>query len=201
MRSTTTGVVVPVVGQFYSASDVLQTTPPTITNPTYLASPGIQVGPGTDLVTKTAGDRALSTYVYPTTVYFGLKGNITSAPGGGWLWPGTQQVSAGNFPDPGIPPAYYRIQQPSILIGMYASCYTGPGALNTTTLLVQKTPVSGLLTPTVFTVTFAGTNTISTFYNGSVNFAGGDLLHLKLDYTSGSPSNLTNDLTVQLDLF
>jgi hypothetical protein len=52
------------------------------------------------LVTKTAGSKGFSSYVYPTTVYYGLKGNLSSGTSAGFLWPGTQAVSAGVFPDP-----------------------------------------------------------------------------------------------------
>jgi hypothetical protein len=104
-RSTTLGTTTPVAAtgptgtiQAYTASDIFQSTPTAILNPAYLASPGIQVGPGTDLVTKTAGGKGFSTYVYPTTIYYGLKGDLTSGTNG-WLWPGTQAVSTGVFPD------------------------------------------------------------------------------------------------------
>jgi hypothetical protein len=99
MRTTTVVTTTPTIGQAYSASDILQTTPATVGEPTYLASPGIQIGPGTDLVSKTAGSRGFSTFVYPTTIYYALKGAI-SAGTSGWLWPGTQAVTAGGiFPD------------------------------------------------------------------------------------------------------
>ena len=145
MRSTTVGTVTPTVGQSYTASDILQSNPISITNPTYLASAGIQIGPGTDLVTKTAGGKGFSTYVYPTIIYYGLKGTITSA-GAGWLWPGTQAVSAGTFPDAGLPPAYFRVQQPSILSGMSAGLTVAPGGTNTLTLTVYYTPIANLTT-------------------------------------------------------
>ena len=93
--------------QLYTSSDILQSTPAVITDPTYLASPGIQIGPGTDLVTKTAGGKGFSTYIYPTTVYFGLKGSLTGGTNG-WLWPGTQAVST-SFPDPSGVPATKNI--------------------------------------------------------------------------------------------
>ena len=108
LRTTTVGVVRPTTGQTYSASDILQTTPATMTDPTYLASPGIQVGPGVDLVTKSAGNKGFSVYTYPTTVYYGLRGDISAGSSGGYLWPGTTVASGGGttngFPDTGTPP-------------------------------------------------------------------------------------------------
>jgi hypothetical protein len=103
LRSTTIGTRLPVYVasptaiQQYTASDILQTTPDVIENPGYLASAGIQVGPGTDLVTKSAGKNPFSTYVYPLTLYYGLKGTPQN---NGFLWPGTQQATLNNFPDP-----------------------------------------------------------------------------------------------------
>jgi hypothetical protein len=146
LRSTTVGTVTPTASQSYTASDILQSTPATVANPTYLASAGIQIGPGTDLVTKTAGGKGFSTYVYPTIIYFGLKGTITSAGSGGWLWPGTQGLSAGTFPDPGLPPAYFRVQQPCILSGMSAGLNVSPGGTYTVTLTVYYTPIANLTT-------------------------------------------------------
>ena len=215
LRATTLGVVVPTAGQAYTASDILQTTPATITDPTYLASAGIQVGPGVDLVTKSAGAKGFSTYVYPTTVYYGLKGNVTSGPSGGWLWPGTQGVSAGVFPDTGFPPAYYRAQQPTILSGMSASLVLpagGTGNASTVTITVYRTrsadapgdATSGALgtktVATVFTVTFTGQDIQKAFYNGSVDLGAGDRLHVYQTYTTAG-TNGAHDLTVQLDMF
>ena len=162
LRTTTTGVVYPTGTQAYKAYDILQTTPPTISDPTYLASPGIQVGPGTDLVTKSAGGKGFSTYTYPTTVYYGLKGNITSAGSGGYLWPGTQQVSAGTFPDSGLPAAYYRAQQPSLISGISASLNIEPGTsgtiTNTLTLSVYVLPVTTQqTTAAIYKGTISGT--------------------------------------------
>lgn len=80
MRTTTIGTKLPIGTDTFTASDILQTTPAIIINPTYLASSGIQMGPGTDLVTKTAGNKGFSTYVYPSIIYYGLRGNVDSAP-------------------------------------------------------------------------------------------------------------------------
>jgi Collagen triple helix repeat (20 copies) len=204
MRSTTVGVVLPTSGQTYTASDILQTNPSTVTNPTYLASPGIQIGPGTDLVTKSAGGKGFSTYVCPTTIYYGLKGNINSGTNNAWLWPGTQAISNNVFPDPGTPSAFYRIQQTCILSGMSAALSVAPSDGYSLTLTVQQLLAanvpSGTPTSTIFMVTFNGTDISKNFYNGSVQFNVGDRLLLKLTYT-GNILNQAHDLTCQLDMF
>ena len=166
LRTTTSGVVVPVGVQAYTASDILQTTPATITNPSYLVSPGVIVGPGTDLVTKSAGNKGFSTYIYPTIVYYGLKGNVSSAPAGAWLWVGTSAVSAGQFPDTGTPPAYFRIQQPSLLSGISGSLNVAP-TLGTVTLSVQYTPI-GDQTPNLGPATMYGSISGTTLTVGTV---------------------------------
>ena len=159
MRATTIGSSLPTGTQSFTSSDILQTTPATISDPTYLASNGIQVGPGTDLVTKSAGNKGFSTYVYPSIIYYGLRGNINSAPAGGWLWPGTTAVSAGVFPDSGTPPPFFRIQQPSIISGISGALNVSPNAGNVT-LSVQYQPISNQdpnLGPATFTGSISGT--------------------------------------------
>jgi len=144
LRATTSGINYPTTTQSYTASDILQSTPLTILDPTYLASPGIQIGPATDLVTKSAGGKGFSTYDYPTVIYYGLKGNITSAGSGGYLWPGTQTISAGQYPDTGLPAPFYRMQQPGLLSGLSASMNVAPGGTNTLTLSVYYNPASSI---------------------------------------------------------
>ena len=202
LRSTTIGTVQPTVGQSYVASDIIQTNPTNITDPTYLASPGIQVGPGTDLVTKTAGGKGFSTYLYPTTVYYGLRGDLKTGTSGGYLWPGTMVAAAGGngFPDTGTPEAYYRIQQPAIISGLSCGLNGAPGTGHTLTILVSHTPVGGTITSTPFTVIFGATDTTKSFYNASVSLNTGDRIHVQVSYTGGN-GNAAHDLTVQLDLF
>jgi hypothetical protein len=200
LRTTTVGVTTPTVGQSYTASDILQTNPATITDPTYLATAGIQIGPGVDLVTKSAGGKGFSAYNYPTTIYYGLKGDIKNGSNDAYLWPGTQAISGGVFPDPGTPIAYYRVQQPSLISGIAASINTAPGTGHTVTLLVRVTPSGGSITDTVFTVTFGATDTNMTFYNASYRVNTGDKIHVQLSYT-GNNANAAHDLTVQLDMF
>lgn len=201
LRTTTCGVVFPTAGQAYTASDILQTNPSTITDPTYLASAGIQIGPGTDLVTKSAGSKGFSTFNYPTIIYYGLKGTITSATNSSYCWPGTQAISAGVFPDNGSPAAYFRVQQPALISGLAFSTNIAPGGTNSITLLIRITPSGGSIADTIYTATISGTNTQATFYNGSVRCNAGDYIHLLLSYVSGSPANAAHDLTAQIDLF
>jgi hypothetical protein len=160
MRSTTIGTKQSTGTQTYTSSDILQTTPSIIINPTYLATSGIQVGPGTDLVTKSAGNKGFSTYVYPSIIYYGLRGNVNSAPAGGWLWPGTTAVSAGIFPDNGTPPPYFRIQQPSLISGISGSLNVAPSA-GEVTLSVQYQPNSDQ-DPNLGPATFTGSISLKT---------------------------------------
>jgi hypothetical protein len=203
LRSTTVGTVKPLSYNSYTGSDISQVTPSIIADPTYLASPGIQLGPGVDLITKSAGGNPFSTYIYPTTVYYGLKGNISSAPSGGYLWPGTQAVSAGVFPDLGLPAAFYRIQQPAILSGLNVACTTGPSSTYGTTIQVYHTPKStGVMVPIPNfreELTGAGATSIS-YYNSTQDLAAGDRIHVGVTYTGGG-GNLTHDLSIQLDMF
>jgi hypothetical protein len=212
LRSTTCGTQQPGPGHTYTASDILQTTPTTITDPTYLASAGIQVGPGVDLVTKTAGGKGFSTYTYPTTLFYGALGTLRNSGigvTGGYLWLGTVTIhsSGGQFtqyPDTTTPAARYRVQQPLILSGMSVNVVTAPGGTptaSTTTITVRKTPVGGTIASTVYSLILSGTTTTLAKYDASVNFAAGDFLHVFIAYTDGSQNNATHDVTVQLDLF
>jgi hypothetical protein len=200
LRATSIGTVISTIGQFYTSSDILQTYPTTITNPTYLASAGIQLGPGTDLVTKTAGGKPFSAYVYPTIIYYGLKGNIKDATSGGWLWPGTQKIS-NDFPDTTTPAAYFSVQQPALIAGLSAGLNTSAGTTNTATLTIYVTP-SGTSTPliTPLTITFGSSDTSKTFYNNTYTVNTGDRINLKILYTGGN-ANTATDLTAQIDLF
>jgi hypothetical protein len=198
LRTTTVGTVTPTAGQTYTNSDILQTYPATIANPTYLASAGIQVGPGVDLITKSAGGKGFSSYIYPTTLFYGLKGAIKNL-ADGYLWLGTQAVSNNNFPDSSAPPAFYRIQQPTILSGLSAALATAPGAGNSIVVLVQYTPVGGTITSTLFTVTFGATDISKSFYSSSQNLNSGDRLHVYLSGITGN--NTATDFSLQLDLF
>ena len=204
MRAGSIGATKATGSQTYTSSDILQTNPSTIIDPTYLTSAGIQIGPGTDLVTKSAGGSPFSTYVYPTVIYYGLKGNIKVGAAAGqdsYMWPGTQAVANNQFPDTGTPAAYYRIQQPAILSGFNVRMAILPTGADNVVFTVCRTPLAGSITPiTAYTLTFTSSSTYSqSYYNSTVNFATGDLIHVKVVYTGNN--NTAHDLGVQLDLF
>jgi hypothetical protein len=204
LRTCAIGSIKPTGSRSYTASDILQTNPSVITNPTYLVSPGIQVGPGVDLITKSAGSKPFSSYVYPTIVFYGLRGNLRDGTGQnttGYMWPGTQAVS-NLFPDTTIPAAFFRFQQPGILAGINVHCNSGPTSPHTTTITVYRTPVGGSITAiTGYSLTFTGTVTDLSYYNSTQDFAAGDLIHVGVSYTGSGSSNTTSDISVQLDLF
>ena len=120
------------------------------------------------------------------------------------MWPGTQAVSAGTFPEPtpsgGQIPAYYRVQQPCLISGLSVGLNSAPGGTAEITVLVKYTPVAGSITNTPFTVTLGPTDLFQNFYSASVALNTGDKIHVYLTYT-GNNSNTAHDLTVQLDMF
>jgi hypothetical protein len=210
LRSTTIGTVQPVAPQTYTASDILQTTPASITNPTYLASAGIQMGPGVDLVTKTAGGAGFSAYNYPTTLFYGVIGTLGSGGGpnkthlSGWLWTGTvlntnaypdQTSNASNYP------AFYRAQQPLIACGLNVSVATsGTGASLTVTVYKNAIVTTGGVPSSSagsFSVTLAVGSVGESTYTTSLNMAAGDRLSV---YVTTTGSGWT-DVSVQVDCF
>jgi hypothetical protein len=172
----------------YSGSDILQT----------LGS--IEIGPGTDIVHKSAGTSTFTTYVYPTVIYYGVKGDLSNAGvTSGYLWPGSMvaQQAQGRiaaYPDPVI--AYYRVQQLSIMNSFTTYLTSGPQHAASTHLTVE---VNGAETP--FKIHYNSNESgFKVFSTASVDLKLGDLISLKLDLSSIA-TNLSHDLTVQLDLF
>lgn len=170
----------------YTGSDILQTSPGTgnIAN-------GIQLGPGVDLVNKTAGSKPFTTYVTPTTLVYGLNGNVQNATR--YLWQGVQ-ATADNTQ------VFYRFQQKAIVQGMSVNARVAPGGLNSFTITVLKstTGIPGSGVATLMTATVSGANTQATQYTVSVNFAQGEYLAVQI--ASNSPGTAA-DVTVELDLF
>lgn len=171
----------------YTGSDILQTTPGTGS-----IDRGIQLGPGCDLINKTAGGRPFTTYVTPTTLLYCLESNLVAGPR--YLWPGTL-TSSGDATE-----VFYRFQQKAIVQGMSFSVRTGPGVGKSLTVTVRKssTGVAGSGVATTMTQTISGASTTGTQYTVSVDFAKGEFLSVEVTTTAGSTAA---DLVVELDTF
>lgn len=170
----------------YTGSDILQTSPAT-----GFISAGIQLGPGVDLLTKTAGGKPFTTYVTPTTLIYGLHGNVNATTH--YLWSGVQ-TAADNTE------IFYRLQQKAIIQGMSVNMRTAPGLGHSVVITVRKstTGVAGSGVATLMTTTVSGTNTTGFNYNVSVNFAQGEYLSLQI---VGNPGVGAQDVHVELDVF
>jgi hypothetical protein len=187
---TTTGTVgtdaLTFVQLAYTGSDILQTTPGTgfINN-------GIQLGPGCDLLNKTAGGEPFTTYVTPTTIDYCQFGNIAAATR--YMWPGTlNNLDATEV--------FYRFQQKSIVQGMSITLRTAPGAAKPLTITVRRssTGVSGSGFATLMTATLNNTDQFGTQYTVSENFQQGEFLSVQVAGTAGTTAA---DLVVELDVF
>ena len=170
----------------YTGSDILQTSPGT-----GFINKGIQLGPGVDLVNKTAGGRPFTTYVTPTTLIYGLNGNVANATH--YLWPGVQTASDNTE-------IFYRFQQRAIVQGMSINMRTAPGLGNSVVFTVQKstTGVPGSGVPTAMTATVSNANTTGFQFGVSVDFAQGEYLSLKI---VGVPGITAQDVSVEVDVF
>jgi hypothetical protein len=187
----------------FTASDILQSNH-AITNPIYLQSKGIHLGPGCELITKTAGQKGFCCANPSITLIYGVKGKLSTSSTGGWLSLGTQQATLGQYPDPSNV-AFYAIQQPCILYGLSASLNTAPGKGMKVTVTIYKSAsffnqTQGCNGPqtTIFSVTFGGTEVNTSFTGGSVSFSTGDRLHVYVDYKGYINAS---DLYCQLNLF
>lgn len=171
----------------YTGSDILQTAPTVgvITNK------GIQLGPGVDLVNKTAGGKPFTTYVTPTTLIYGLNGNVAAATH--YLWPGVQTASDNTQ-------VFYRFQQKAIVQGLSINMRTAPGGVRTVTVTVLKstTGVVGSGVATVMTATVTGAALSAFQYGVSVDFAQGEYLALEIASVAGTAAQ---DVVVELDIF
>ena len=174
----------------YSYSDIMQT------NGT------ISVGPGTDLINKTAGGKAFETYVYPTTLFYGLKGSISNAAGSnGYLWVGSMPVQKGSINYPDKSRAWYRIQQNALLIGMLVDLSTAPGTNHSISgnIIYERVASPGVISNTGFSFLYenASYGQISN-YAQSVVLRKGDRLGVEVGWSS---ANSAHDLTIELDMF
>ena len=187
---TTTGNVGAVAltfAQRYAGGDVLQNSPQA-----GYGTNGIQIGPGTDLITRTACNHPFTTFVTPTTLDYGLQGNVNNAIR--YYWPGVQ--TAGDTTQ-----VFYRFQQKSILQGMSINMRVAPGGTDSVVVTVLKstTGVVGSGVPTAMTATISGANTSANNYIVSVDFMQGEYLAVQ---TVGAPSSgSAADMIIEIDLF
>ena len=172
----------------YTGSDILQTAPTVGT----ITDRGIQLGPGCDLIHKTAGGKPFTTYVTPTTIIYGLQGNVSDAVR--YYWPGVQNTADATQ-------VFYRFPQKSILQGMSINLRVAPGGANSivVTVLKSTTGVVGSGVATVMTATISGASKEAFQYGVSVDFAQGEYLAVQTD---GIPvAGAAADMVIELDLF
>jgi len=172
------------LGYAFTGSDILQSFPASGFN-IY----GVQIGPGTDLVNKSAGTRPFTTYVTPTVLTYGLNGSVSNSVR--YYWPGT--LSTGDSVE-----TFYRIQQDCVLNGASVNLRTAPGGTNSVTWTVRKSTTNvppGV--PTTMTLTVSGASTTATNYNTSVDLARGDFISVQSSATGGA----AQDFILQLDIF
>lgn len=181
------GAVALTFAQRYAGGDILQNAPQA-----GFGTNGIQLGPGTDLITRTACNHPFTTFVTPTTLDYGLRGNVNNAIR--YYWPGVQ--TSGDTTQ-----VFYRFQQKSILQGMSINMRVAPGGTDSVvvTILKSTTGVVGSGVPTAMTATISGTNTSANSYIVSVDFAQGEYLAVQ---TYGAPgSGSAADIIIEIDLF
>jgi len=168
----------------------------------------IELGPGVDIVNKTAGGCNFTSYVYPTILYYGVKGFLAnSGLTTGYLWPGTAASDSGGggraqYPDSNV--AYYRAQQKSVITGMYATLASNAGSNHSAIITLQ---VNG--SNTSFSLTFSNDTSnpaCNSYYDSSITLQQFDRISVKLELdTVGSNggvfSNTSHDLSLQVDIF
>jgi hypothetical protein len=178
--------------QRYAGGDILQNAPQA-----GFGTNGIQIGPGTDLVTRTACNHAFTTYVTPSTLIYGLNAGIASSAVGTvrYAWPGTL-TSGGDTTQ-----VFYRLQQKSVMQGLFINLRTAPGVGQSVvvTILKSSTGVAGSGVPTAMTATITGASTSATNYLTSVDFAQFD--YISVQVTGIGNANAAADLVVEVDVF
>lgn len=172
--------------QRYFGGDILQQSPQA-----GFGTNGIQIGPGTDLVNKTACSHPFTTYVTPTTLIYGVNAQLLGAPR--YLWPGTMATGGDSTQ------VFYKFQQKSTVQGMQVNMRTPPGVGNSATFTVYRstTGLAGSGVPTQMEVIISGTTTSGTCYNTSVDFRQGEYLALRADRTAVG----AEDIVIEIDAF
>jgi hypothetical protein len=160
----------------------------------------IELGPGVDILNKTAGGCNFTSYVYPTILYYGVKGSLRVAGlTTSYLWPGTGIANDGSggrpqYPDPSV--AYYRAQQKSIIMGMYGTLASNAGSGHSA---IVRLKVNDSNTP--FVLTLADNIVSASNYDESVTLQRFDRISVELELDTVASGNLAHDLSLQIDIF
>lgn len=160
----------------------------------------IIVGPGTDLMNRTADDRPFTTYIYPITLTYAVIGELASANTDQMYLPVGSGVAQPGFSTGGktvyrYPPDYvvnYSLEQRAILLGLRVTSSVGPGAGTTNVYVMkngQRTAFTGSLTDGILSCEYK---------ESSLAFNKNDLLAVRVETTG---SNATQNLACQVNLF
>lgn len=170
----------------YTGSDILQKAPSSGS-----VTGGILLGPGVDLITKSAGGLPFTCYTRLIGLIYGYRGNIPN--GTRYLWPGIQTNldTTQNF---------VRFPQDTLVNGISISSRNTD--LGTTivkaTVLKSLSGVSGEGIQTPISVSLTDGITQAENFSASMWFERGSFLALRLDSTAPiSPG----DLTIEIDAF
>lgn len=173
--------------QKYLASDILQDAPTSGS-----LDNGIELGPGTDLITKSAGGKPFSTYAYQTILTYQLRDIPNTSGTPQYLWLG-YQVNADNTQ------AFYRFQQKVIVQGISVNSRKSPGNANVTfTVLMSLTGVPGEGVGTPMKLSYTDGETNASNFLTSVDFAQGAYLCLQIESTSAVNNA---DVTIELNVY
>ena len=201
VSSSTTGCGIETVS---SAAVILRTTAVSGgVNDIKQTSGTIQLGSGSDLINRTTGGLPFTSFLYPTSVFYGVQGNIfsNSQSLGGYLWPGTEAAvkNAGkNLQYPDTKPVYYKPMQSTIVYGFTANLILPPET-GSTILQLYKNDI-----PTAFTVGYGSNqSSILTYYASTFTVGATDRLSWSVSSVGAAShdDNRSHDLTIQMQLY
>lgn len=172
----------------YSGSDILQTLP--VERDSY----GINIGPGTDLINRNAGDLPFELTTTPAIVAFAIN-SILQAPGatGRWLWPGTLSTGGDTTP------VFFRFDRKIIVQGLSVNMRVAPGSGNNVVFTMYKSTLGTLATATAtaMTVTISDTNTFAVNITSSIAIKAGEYIAIRADRSASG----AEDIFVQVDFY
>ena len=169
---------------YYTSSDILQTSPTGISNPTFLASSGIQIGAGTELLTKSAGGKSFSSYNYGMSLFYCVLG-VSAYTESGYISPGSVQTVSSTYPSTVTPTLGYRVDKPLILVGLSASALVMTSNGVTITVCRNSSNGGALSNPTSFQVYLDTSNLTGSYYNSSEEFSINEIINVHVLIDSG----------------